>query len=204
MLESARSAGLRITVETCPHYLAFSAEDIPDRATEFKCSPPIRAAANRERLWQGLADGVIDMVVSDHYPCPPKLKQGGFDRAWSGIASLELRLPVMWTEASRRGIGLRHLVRWLCEAPAALAGLQSGVVDTGRRADLVAWDPEAEFVVTAEHLHQRHPHTPYLGLPLRGVVHHTWSAGKMVYADRQVVRAARGDLLEPTSPYIAS
>ncbi len=196
MLAAARSAGIRITVETCPHYLTFGAEDIDDDATEFKCSPPIRPAENRERLWQGLIDGTIDMVVSDHSPCPPEFKTGGFARAWSGIASLELRLPVMWTEGSQRGIGLRHLVRWLCEAPAALTRLRTGAIEPGRRADLVAWDPEAEFVVDPERLHQRHHLTPYAGRTLRGVVHHTWSAGKMVFANGQLVRTAKGDLLE--------
>ena len=196
MLAAARGAGVRITVETCPHYLTFGAEDIYDDATEFKCSPPIRPAENRERLWQGLLDGTIDMVVSDHSPCPPEFKAGGFARAWSGIASLELRLPIMWTEASRRGIGLRHLVRWLCEAPAALTRLRAGAIEPGRRADLVAWDPDAEFVVEPQRLHQRHHLTPYAGRSLRGVVHSTWSAGKMVFADGQLVRAAKGDLLE--------
>ncbi len=196
MLAAARNAGVRITVETCPHYLTFSAEEIPSYRTEFKSSPPIRSAKNRERLWQGLLDGTIDMIVSDHSPLPPEFKSGGFTRAWSGIASLELRLSIVWTEASRRGIGLRHVVRWLCEAPAALAGLRSGSIKAGRRADLVAWDPDAEFVVDSERLHQRHHLTPYAGSPLRGVIHHTWSAGKMVFADRQVARIAEGELLE--------
>jgi allantoinase len=196
MLAEARAAGVRITVETCPHYLTVSAEDIPDDATEYKCSPPIRSADNRERLWQGLWDGTIDMVVSDHSPCPPEFKRGGFARAWSGISSLELRLAVMWTEASRRGIGMRHLVRWLSEAPAALAQLPTGAIEPGRRADLVAWDPDAEFVVDPDRLLQRHHLTPYAGDTLRGVVHHTWSAGQMVFADRQLVPAAEGELLE--------
>ncbi len=198
MLAAARDAGVRITVETCPHYLTFSAEEIPDDGTEFKCSPPIRSADNRERLWQGLLEGTIDMIVSDHSPFPPEFKAGGFSRAWSGIASLELRLPIVWTEASRRGIGLRHLARWLCEAPAALAQLRSGSIEVGRRADLVAWDPDSEFVVDPSLLHQRHHLTPYAGYPLRGAVHHTWSAGKMVFADGQVMRTARGGLLERT------
>ena len=196
MLAAARNAGLRITVETCPHYLTLAAEDIPTDATEFKCSPPIRSAENRERLWQGLLDGTIDMIVSDHSPFPPEFKSGGFTRAWSGIASLELRLPIVWTEASRRGIGLRHLVRWLCEAPSALTHLRSGSIKPGNRADLVAWDPEAEFVVDPDHLHQRHRLTPYAGSPLRGVIHHTWSAGNLVFGDGQVVENASGGLLE--------
>jgi allantoinase len=196
MLADARAAGVRITVETCPHYLTVSAEDIPDDGTEYKCSPPIRSADNRERLWQGLWDGTIDMVVSDHSPCPPEFKRGGFTRAWSGISSLELRLAVMWTEASRRGIGMRHLVRWLSEAPAALAQLPTGAIEPGRRADLVAWDPDAEFVVDPNRLLQRHHLTPYAGDTLRGVVHHTWSAGKMVFANQQLVPTAEGELLE--------
>ena len=194
MPPTARAAGP--TYFTCPHYLAFSAEEIPTNGTEFKCSPPIRSAENREGLWQGLLDGTIDMIVSDHSPVPPEFKAGGFAEAWSGISSLELRLPVVWAEASRRGIGLRHIVRWLCEAPAALAQLRSGSIELGRRADLVAWDPDAEFVVAPELLYQRQHLTPYSGVPLRGLVHHTWSAGKMVFAHGRVVQDAKGKLLE--------
>lgn len=168
-LAAARTAGLDITVETCPHYLSLCSEELGDDLAG-KCAPPIRDAANRERLWQGLADGTIDMVVSDHSPCPGDLKQGGFHAAWGGIASLELRLPVVWTEASRRGFGIPDLARWLCAAPARLAGIASGAIVPGNRADLVVWDPEATVVVAPEALAQRHPITPYAGRSLQGRV----------------------------------
>ena len=168
----ARASGLPITVETCPHYLTLCAEEIPDHATEFKCAPPIRDADNRERLWEGLAAGVIDMVVSDHSPCSPELKAGGFAGAWGGIASLELRLPVVWAEASARGFDIAHLAAWLCEAPASLLGRRA-VIGPGSVADLVVWDPESDFVVDPAALRQRHKVTPYAGRTVRGRVHRT-------------------------------
>jgi allantoinase len=166
----ARSDGVAITVETCPHYLTLTAEEIDDENLAAKCAPPIRDAANRERLWEALADGTIDMVVSDHSPCTGDLKRGGFDTAWGGIASLELRLPLMWTEAVRRGFGLADLARWLCTAPARLAGFDTGSIAPGQRADLVVWDPEASMIVDPVRMTQRHPITPYAGRSLRGRV----------------------------------
>lgn len=186
ILAEARATGAPVTVETCPHYLFFAAEDVPDGRTEFKCSPPIRERANRERLWAGLAAGTIDMVVSDHSPCSPELKgleAGDFLRAWGGIASLQLRLPAVWTEAQGRGFGLEPLARWLCRRPAELAGLagRKGALAPGCDADLVVWDPEASFVVEPEILRHRHPLTPYQGRRLRGVVETTLLRGTVVY-----------------------
>jgi allantoinase len=172
ILRAARTEGVAITVETCPHYLVLCAEELGDDLVG-KCAPPIRDAANREHLWEGLRDGTIDMVVSDHSPCPGDLKRGGFHAAWGGIASLELRLPLVWTAARARGFGIGQLARWLCTGPAALAGIDSGVIAPGRRADLVVWDPEATFVVAPERLAQRHPITPYAGRTLQGVVRTT-------------------------------
>lgn len=169
-LAAARAEGLPITVETCPHYLILCAEEIADDDVAAKCAPPIRERANRERLWEGLAAGIIDMVVSDHSPCPAASKQGGFAGAWGGIASLELRLPLVWTEASRRGFGLEDLRLWLCAAPAALLGLPTGRIAPGMRADLVAWDPDGAITVDPGRLAQRHPVTPYAGRSLRGRV----------------------------------
>ena len=179
LLVAARGRGLPITVETCPHYLALCAEDATDDCA-WKCAPPIRDDANRDALWEALAAGTIDMVVSDHSPCPTDMKEGGFDTAWGGISSIELRLPAVWTEARSRGHSIAEVAEWLCAAPARLIGLDTGAIAVGSRADLVVWDPDAAFTVTADSLHQRHPQTPYLGRDLFGVVHSTYVRGKMV------------------------
>ncbi len=180
-LADARRAGVRISVETCPHYLSLAAQEVPDGATEFKCCPPIREAANREALWRGLADGVIDAVVSDHSPCPPALKHpdsGDFAAAWGGIASVQVGLPVVWTGARQRGYALSDVVRWMAYGPAAVAGLAGkGAIAVGYDADLVAFAPEQTFVVDPARLRHRHPVTPYAGRTLSGVVHTTWLRG---------------------------
>jgi len=182
IIEAARADGAAVTAETCPHYLTFCADEVPDGATEFKCCPPIRDAANREGLWAGLAGGLIDVVVSDHSPCPPELKQretGDFGAAWGGIASLQLSLPAVWTQARRRGHGLADVVRWMAARPAELAGLPGkGVLAPGYDADLVAFDDTASFTVDPARLWHRHPVTPYAGQALTGVVRRTWLRGQ--------------------------
>jgi len=188
MLRDAKTAGVRITAETCPHYLTFAAEDVPDGATEFKCCPPIRERENREQLWSALEDGTIDFVVSDHSPCTPDLKlreSGNFLEAWGGISSLELRLPAVWTEAEQRGFSLTDLSRWLCSAPAALVGLdgRKGSLTVGHDADVVIWNPRKEFRVEGESLQHRHKLTPYQGRVLRGVVEKTFLRGQKIYDD---------------------
>ena len=167
MIRAAKARGLPITVETCPHYLCLSAEDVPDGATEYKCAPPIRGSENREALWAGLAEGIIDQVVTDHSPCVPSLKlreTGDFENAWGGIASLQLGLASVWSEAGRRGFNVRDVARWMSAAPASLIGMQgqTGGIQVGARADMVAWRPDELFTVRAESLLQRHPLTPYL------------------------------------------
>ena len=186
LLRRAKSFGLPLTVETCPHYLHFAAEDIRDGATEFKCCPPVRERENREQLWQALREGTIDLVVSDHSPCPPEMKlcdQGDFMNAWGGISSLQLRLPVMWTDASMRGFDLKQLTEWLCAAPARQVGLShlKGSLKPGADADVVIWNPDADFRVAPESIHHRHKLTPYAGETLRGVVEKTFLRGQMVY-----------------------
>ena len=180
MIAGAKAAGIRLTAETCPHYLYFAAEQVPDGATEFKCCPPIRDAANREALWRGLEAGVIDCVVSDHSPCPPELKTpGDFGAAWGGIASLQLGLSAVWTVARRRGRTLDEVVRWMATAPARLAGLSAkGSLAAGCDADLVAFDPDETYVVEAARLLHRHPVTPYAGRTLTGRVRQTWLRGR--------------------------
>jgi len=184
LLAQARRDGLRVSAETCPHYLTFDAGSIPDGATRFKCCPPIRDAGNRERLWRGLADGVVDLVASDHSPCPPELKRpdsGDFGAAWGGIASLQLSLPAVWTAARGRGHGPADLARWMAERPAALAGLAGkGRIAPGADADFCVFAPDETFLVDPGRLHHRHPVTPYAGLRLAGVVRTTWLRGRQV------------------------
>ena len=187
-LHAARDEGLAVSVETCPHYLHLSAETIANGATLSKCAPPIRSRENCERLWQGLRDGTIDMVVTDHSPCPPALKrlaEGNFRTAWGGIASLSVALPLMWTEASRRGFTLLDLARWMAAAPARLAGCNTrkGRIVAGYDADFVVFDPDREFIVTEDRLHYRHAVSPYLGETLRGVVKATYLRGSPVFAE---------------------
>jgi allantoinase len=181
LLRHARADGVRITVETCPHYLTFAAEQIPDGATAFKCCPPIREASHREALWAALRDGDVDLVVSDHSPCTPELKRldvGDFGLAWGGLASLQVALPAVWTGARARGLALTDVVRWMAEAPARLAGLpRKGAIAVGRDADLVAFAPDERFIVGA--LHHRNPVTPYAGRELTGVVRRTWLRGQL-------------------------
>jgi allantoinase len=183
-LRAARSRRLPVTVETCPHYLAFRAEEIPDAA------PPIREANNCEALWEGLRNGDVDMIVTDHSPCPPQMKQkstGDFFAAWGGIASLQLSLPVVWTEAKRRGFKEEDIARWMAAIPARLAGLsgQKGKIAPGYDADFVVWDPAEEFTVRSEDLHHRHKLTPYAGRRLCGVVKETYLRGRPISSARQ-------------------
>jgi allantoinase len=158
-----------VTVETCPHYLTFAAEDIPYAATQFKCSPPIRERENRERLWDALREGIISMIVSDHSPAPPELKKGNFLTAWGGISSLQLGLSIVWTEARKRGFTIADVARWMSTNPAQLAGLnKKGAIAIGHDADLTLFDPEAVFTVNQAHLLHRHKPTPYNGMTLVG------------------------------------
>jgi len=186
-IAKAKQNGLPLTVETAQHYLFFNAEDIPDGQTQFKCAPPIRERANNDRLWQALGRGIIDFVATDHSPAPPDLKQmqtGDFMKAWGGIASLQLALPVLWTAARQRGFSVTDIANWLCQKPAQLAGLsaQKGKIAAGYDADLVVWNPNQSFTVTEDTIFHRHRMTPYLHQQLYGVVEQTYLAGNNVFA----------------------
>ena len=188
MLRDAKRRGLPITTETCPHYLHLCAEGISTGATLNKCAPPIRNRENREALWHGLRDGTIDLVATDHSPCPPamkKIERGDFRSAWGGIPSVSVALSLMWTEAARRDLSLVDIARWMAEGPAKLAGLEErkGRLAAGLDADMVVFDPEAEWTVTSGALHYRHPISPYLGERLRGKVLMTFLRGECVYKE---------------------
>ena len=217
-IAAAKADGVRITAETCPHYLTFDAETIPDGASQFKCAPPIREARHRDALWDALGRGVLDLIATDHSPAPPSMKcPGDFMRAWGGIASLELSLPAVWSAASGRWPWSKHpytstptlvrwrddpfalivIARWLSEAPAALAGLEDrkGRIAEGYDADFVVWDPDGEFTVDASRLQQRHKLTPYAGRTLRGVVLATYLRGELVWDGSRLTTAGAGRLL---------
>ncbi len=204
-LGRARAAGLPVSVETCPHYLTFAAEEVPDGATEHKCAPPIRSAADRDRLWRALASGEIDLVASDHSPAPPALKRrdtGDFVAAWGGISSLQLALAALWTGASRRGHSLADLARWTSAAPSRLAGLEDrkGRIAVGLDADLAILDSEAELEIEPAALFHRHPSTPYAGRRLRGVVRETILRGETIFRDGRHPGPPAGRLLAGRAP----
>jgi allantoinase len=183
-LSQARARGVRVSAETCPHYLVLAAEEIADGDTTAKCCPPVRDQANQDAHWRGLNDGTIGSVVSDHSPCPAALKcldTGDFGDAWGGIASLQLGLPLVWTAARARGVDLAQVVRWMATEPARLAGLaRKGRIVEGADADLCVFAPDEMWVVDAGSLRHRHPVTPYDGRTLRGVVRATWLRGEQV------------------------
>lgn len=203
LLREARAERLPVTAESCPHYLAIEAEQIPAGATEFKCAPPIRGRDNRNHLWNALADGTIDAIVSDHSPCPPDLKKketGDFFAAWGGVASLELGFSVIWSEARKRGGSMESVVNWMSHAPARLAGLhrQKGRLAPGLQADFALVNPDEYFVVDPKALKQRHPVTPYAGRTLHGKVHATYLRGELIYAAGELIGEPRGQLLART------
>lgn len=199
----AQEGGVSITAETCAHYLTFEAERVPDRATEYKCAPPIRGRETRDALWAALRSGQLDFVTTDHSPSPPGMKATGtgrFDEAWGGIASLQLLLSAFWSGAAARNFDLEEVTRLLCESPARFAGLagRKGTIEAGADADLVVFDPDAEFVVDPDLLYHRHSLTPYAGRTLRGVVRRTYLRGQVVFDGEQVAEPIGRPILRDT------
>ncbi|MFJ5995205.1 allantoinase AllB [Streptomyces sp. NPDC092370] len=199
MIAEARAEGVRITVETCPHYLTLTAEEVPDGASEFKCCPPIREAANQDLLWQALADGTIDCVVTDHSPSTADLKTDDFATAWGGISGLQLSLAAVWTEARKRGHGLEDVVRWMSTRTSELVGLddRKGAIAVGRDADFAVLAPDETFTVDPAALQHRNHVTAYAGRTLHGVVKSTWLRGQLIVADGAFTEP-KGQLLTRT------
>ncbi|MEU7166146.1 allantoinase AllB [Streptomyces morookaense] len=203
LVAAAKAEGLPVSAETCPHFLTLTAEEVPDGATEFKCCPPIREAANQDALWAGLAAGTVDCVVSDHSPCTAGLKVPDFGAAWGGISSLQLGLPAVWTAARRRGHTLDDVARWMSAAPAALAGLaRKGAVEPGRDADFAVLAPDETFTVDPAALHHRNQVTAYAGRTLHGVVRSTWLRGRKIAHHSTPTTGPTGRLLERQHPRI--
>ncbi|GAB7105449.1 allantoinase AllB [Streptomyces phaeofaciens JCM 4814] len=199
LIAAAKAEGVRLTVETCPHYLTLTAEEVPDGASEFKCCPPIREAANQDLLWQALADGTVDCVVTDHSPSTADLKTDDFATAWGGISGLQLSLAAVWTEARRRGHGLEDVARWMSTRTAELVGLddRKGAIAPGRDADFAVLAPDETFTVDPAALQHRNRVTAYAGRTLYGVVRSTWLRGVRIHADGEFT-APKGELLTRT------
>ena len=199
-IKKAKKDGLPLTVETAQHYLYFNAENIQDGQTQFKCAPPIREKENNEKLWQALKDGIIDFVATDHSPARPELKElssGDFIKAWGGIASLQFALPVLWTAARRQSCSIVDIVKWLCERPAFLPGIQKskGKIQKGFDADLVVWDPEKQFTVTEQIIRHKHKITPYLNEKLNGVVEQVYLNGVKIFDEGAFTKLNQGKII---------
>jgi allantoinase len=199
-IANAKQKGLPLTVETGQHYLYFTAEEIKDGQTQFKCAPPIREKENNDKLWQALKDGLIDFVATDHSPATPSLKEiesGNFMKAWGGIASIQFALPVLWTAVKKRNYTFSDVVKWLCENPAKLAGVENskGKIAAGFDADLIVVDDSASFVVDEACCHHKHKVSPYMGETLYGVVAQTYLGGEKVYEDGKFVALNKGKVI---------
>jgi allantoinase len=198
-IRDAKTEGLPLTVETAPHYIYFNAEEIKDGHTEYKCAPPIRTAANNNELWNGLRNGLIDFIATDHSPAPPEMKEiqsGDFSKAWGGIASLQFSLPAVWTAMRKRNIALKHIIHWMCDKPAAFLNLTGkGKIEKGADADFVIWNPEEKFIVNAKMIQHKHKVTPYLNNELYGVVKQTYLKGRKVFDNGMFHELQCGEML---------
>ena len=199
-IAQTRKDGFPLTVETCPHYLHFSSERISDGDTRFKCAPPIWNGENRENLWAGLEEGIINFITSDHSPCTPELKNleaGNFEKAWGGISSIQFALPVIWTECKQRGYSLEQLINWMSNQPAKFIGKdqQKGQISPGFDADLVCWNPDKKYIIKKEAIHHKNKLTPYEGESLYGVVNATFLRGQKVYENGQFLGNPKGKII---------
>ena len=199
-IAQTRKDGFPLTVETCPHYLHFSSERISDGDTRFKCAPPIWNGENRENLWAGLEEGIINFITSDHSPCTPELKNleaGNFEKAWGGISSLQFALPVIWTECKQRGYSLEQLINWMSKQPAKFVGVDDlkGQISPGFDADLVCWNPDKKYIIKKEAIHHKNKLTPYEGESLYGVVNATFLRGQKVYENGQFLGNPKGKII---------
>ena len=199
LIRSAKADGVRISAETCPHYLALTAEEIADGATQYKCCPPIREKINQDELWQGLKSGVIDLIVSDHSPCTEDLKIfdiGDFQQAWGGISSLQLGISIIWTQAREQDVSLWQVMKWMSQKPAELAGLErKGAIKVGMDADFAEFDTEAQFTVEPTALFHKNQITPYQGKTLQGKIKQTWLRGELIYKDASMINSPHGEFL---------
>ncbi len=199
-IAAAKQRGLPLTVETGQHYLYFTAEEIKDGQTQFKCAPPIREKENNKKLWQALQNGLIDFVATDHSPATPSLKEiesGDFMKAWGGIASIQFALPVLWTAAKKRNGTFNDMAKWLCENPAKLCGQQNkkGKITKGFDADLIVVDDAITFTVDEDCCHHKHKVSPYMGETLHCVVEQTFLAGEKVYGEGKFIQLNKGKVL---------
>lgn len=199
LIRSAKADGVRISAETCPHYLALTAEEIADGATQYKCCPPIREKINQDELWQGLKSGVIDLIVSDHSPCTEDLKIfdiGDFQQAWGGISSLQLGISIIWTQAREQDVSLWQVMKWMSQKPAELAGLErKGAIKVGMDADFAEFDTEAQFTVEPTALFHKNQITPYQGKTLQGKIKQTWLRGELIFKDASMINSPHGEFL---------
>lgn len=193
LVDAARQAGQQVSCETCPHYLTLDEDDFLAIGPRAKCAPPLRSRANVEALWQRVLQGKLDLIASDHSPCPTADKLRGEDdiwQAWGGISGVQLLLPLLLEEGvHRRGLSLPLLARLTSANPARLLGLypRKGSLQPGADADLTIVDPGQEWTVSAGALFARHQHTPYEGRRLHGRVIATLVRGLVVYKDGEIV-----------------